>query len=177
MLQRIGALLTIAFLGFCMLGCPQQDTPYGASGKAALDITDTLHTGADTVDALRIGGTITVEEERTALNAMSALNKLDIDYGSCITKVHAAGDVTSAYMDCANTFLSTVSTSDFLAQVRVSNPKSQQSILNTLSAVQNLLKAVMTQLQNMKPAAGTAAPAAPKPVPVTPNGAALLSLV
>ena len=122
-------LIPVLLLTLCAWQCNTPNTPYGKAVKVGLDITDALHTGADTADKLRLNGTITVDEEKTVLQYMQAANNLTVDvYGPCVQAAHLAGDHASAFLACATSLNQSVSNPSLLAQLHVSNPKSQQTV-------------------------------------------------
>lgn len=136
-------LLVVATL--LLTACPS--TPYGKAVKTGLDITDTLHTGADTVDKLRLSGSLTVDEERSALTYMNTLNYLDTDvYGPCIQAAHLAGGTSTELVACAQSFAASVSDPTVLAELHISNPQSQQKVQGIGQAVSNLLQTLIIAL-------------------------------
>lgn len=120
-------------------------TPYGKAVKVGLDITDTVHTGADTVDKLRLNGTLTVEEERTVLGYFATVNRLDVEvYGPCIQAAHLAGDKPQGFLGCAQSLANSLQDPSLLASVHVSNPDSQRKVQQISQAVVNLAQTGVT---------------------------------
>lgn len=138
-------LLLLMAATLLLTACPS--TPYGKAVKTGLDITDTLHTGADTVDKLRLSGTLTVDEERSALTYMKTLNHLDTDvYGPCVQAAHLAGGTTTGFIACAQSFAASVNDPQVLNELHISNPQSQQKIQGIGQAISNLLQTLITAL-------------------------------
>lgn len=139
---KLSALLILTLV---LAACPK--TPYGKAVKAGLDVTDTIHTGADSLDKLRLNGTISVEDERAAQNYLDAINKLDVDvYGPCVQAAHLAGDKSQGFVACAQSMVKSVGDPNLLASFHVTNPQSQQTVALTGQAVVNLVQAVINAI-------------------------------
>lgn len=134
-------LLYLAVLPLCLILAACPNTPYGKAVKLGLDVTDTIHTGADTVDKLRLNGTLTVAEERAALTYLNTLNDLDVNvYGDCVKAAHAASGTAQAYSACATSLANSVSDPKLLAELHITNPQSQQKVASIGQAVSNLIQ-------------------------------------
>lgn len=148
-LKRI-AVLPILLLTLGAWQC-NPSSPYGKAVKVGLDIIDNLHTGADTVDKLRLNGTLTVDEERTFLNWDNTANDFVTGpYAQCVQQAHLAGDQTQGFVACAQTLGSTLSNSAALSAIHINNPKSQQKVSEITQAVVNLAQTAVTAIQAVK---------------------------
>jgi hypothetical protein len=147
-MKKIATLCLVFFFTLFTTGCPAND-PYGVGAKAALDITDTIHTGATAVDQLRVDGTITKDEEKSALGYMNALNDADAAFGSCVKAAHTAGGKAAAVISCGSSFATAIQNPALLAEVHITNPKSQATVIGIGMAVQTLLTTALTQLQSL----------------------------
>lgn len=143
-------LCFIAIAVLILAACPS-NTPYGKAITVGLDITDNLRTGAQTVDQLRLNGTVTVEEERTYLNWSNTANDFVTGpYAQCVRTAHLAGDQTAAFVSCAQTLGSTLSNTATLSAIHISNPDSQKKVTQLTQAVVNLANAAVTAIQSAK---------------------------
>lgn len=149
-LGRVGMVSVLALAALIMVACPS--TPYGKAAKLGLDVTDAIHTGADTLDKLRLNGTVTKDQEKEALQYLNALNKFDTDvYGPCVQKAHLdGGDATVALTDCARGFLNNVNDPLLLASFHITNADTLKTIQSTASAIVNLLNVGITGIQSAK---------------------------
>lgn len=146
-LKRLG-IVPILLLTLGAWQCNTSNTPYGKAVKVGLDVTDAAHTGADTVDKLRLNGTVTVEEERMVLHYLDTVNNLDISvYGPCVQAAHLSGDTASGYLACGNSLVTSLSDPSLLAQLHVSNPKSQQAVQQIGQAITNLAQTGVAAFQ------------------------------
>lgn len=148
-LKRLG-VVPILLLALGAWTC-STNTPYGKAVKVGLDITDSLHTGADTVDKLRLNGTLTVDEERTFLNWDNAANDFVTGpYAQCVQQAHLAGDQTQGFVACAQTLGTTLSNTTALSTLHITNPTSQQKVSEITQAVVNLAQTAVTAIQAVK---------------------------
>lgn len=149
--KQVVMLVPILLLTLCAWQCNTPNTPYGKAIKVGLDITDNLHTGADTVDKLRLNGTLTVDEERTYLTWSNTANDFVTGpYAQCVQSAHLAGDQTQAFVSCAQTLGSTLSNSSTLAAIHITNQASQQKVSQITQAVVNLAQTAVTAIQAVK---------------------------
>lgn len=148
-LKRLG-IVPILLLTLGAWQC-NPSTPYGKAGKVGLDITDAVHTGADTADKLRLNHTITADEERAVLGYLNTVNDLDVNvYGKCITAAHLSGDTAGAYLACGNSLVGSLSDPALLAELHVSDPKSQQSVQQIGNAILNLAQTGVAAFQALQ---------------------------
>lgn len=143
------SLAVVAILAMTLaIGCPA--SAYGCAMQLALDVTDTLHTGADTVDQLRAGGTLSVTDERIALNVMLALNAADGAYGQCVEQAHLANGKAAQVLACATAFGTAANDPQLLAQIRIINPASQAKVMAIDTTVVTLINVAITGIQNLQ---------------------------
>lgn len=138
--MKYGLTFTLAVCLIATLACPSASTPYGKAGEVALTVTDVLHTGATTVDTLRVNGTITVDEEKEALHDMDALNSLDIAFGACIQAAHLnKASKASVYISCAVDFETAVKSSALLTSFHVTSRTAETTVMSIATAVVSAL--------------------------------------
>jgi hypothetical protein len=137
--------LCLAMTMLCV-GCSD---PYGVGAKVALDVTDTVHTGADAVDQLRKNGTLTVAEERATLGYFAAINDADTVFGACVKAAHLAGGKATSVIACTNTFSSAATDPALLTSLHITNSQSQKTVIAIGQAVQLLINTALTSLQNL----------------------------
>lgn len=131
---------------------PTPDTAYGKALKVGLDITDSIHTGANTVDALRLNGTITKEDEKSTLRYFDALNRLDVDvYQPCVANAHLAGDVPDSFSSCGHSFLTQINDPMFLASFHIVNQHAQDQAKQIGSALVSALDLAISAIEQLKP--------------------------
>lgn len=148
-MKSIVLTLCLALVVLFETACPG-NTPFGKAANVGLKVTDILHVGADTVDRLRLNGSISVEEEKVALNEMSVINDMDTSYGKCVSEAHLAQSSAGAFVSCAETFLQEVKTGSLLTDLHIKNEKSQQTIVAIGQTVVTLLTDTVTGLQRMQ---------------------------
>lgn len=142
-LKKYLAVLLLATATLMLSACP--NTPYGKAGKIGLDITDTVKTGADTVDKLRLNGTLTVDEEKMVLHYFDTVNNLTVDvYGPCVKAAHLAGDKASGFLGCVNSLSTSISNPALLQQIRISNPDSQAKVTAIANSIAILAQTGVT---------------------------------
>ena len=138
-MRKLLALSLTLCLCLGMTACP--DTPYGKAVKLGLDVTDTINTGAKTVNQLRLNGTLTTGETKTALTYLNTLNDLDVDvYGGCVKAAHESSGNAAAYAACAQSLANSVSDPKLLAELHIVNPESQRKVTSIGQAVSNLVQ-------------------------------------
>ncbi len=141
----LALVLVLAVIGG---GC--QSTPYGKAIQLALDVTDTLHTGADTVDQLQKSGAMTVNDERIALNVMLALNTADTTYGACVERAHIANGKAAQFLVCANTFSTAINNPAILTQIRIINPNTQAKVMAIDTAASTLVNSAILAIESLQ---------------------------
>lgn len=149
-LTNIGLVLALMFPLFAF-NCNSTDTPYGIALKAALDITDSAKTGADTADALRKNGTITASEEKEVLEYLQQVNDIDLKvYVPCVQSAHAAAKTKDGFLACAKSLQSSLSDPKLLAEVKITRDDSQQKVIQISQALINLAQAAVSAIQATK---------------------------
>lgn len=142
MRKRIWATLGV-LLVFSLCGCKD---PYGACEKAALDIGNGIAAGMKSVDALRVGGQITVQEETNILGYLKFANDANGAFASCAQSAHGAGSKAGAYTTCAQTFQLTLTKPEELALIHVGNATAQQNVQLIVDGVSTGVTAVIAAL-------------------------------
>lgn len=148
--RKIGLMLAAFVMTFTLINakaCNSSD-PYGMAAKASLDVAAVVHAGADATDKLQKGGTITVADERLALNGLGSVTALNKAYQTCVMAVHTSSSTTGAYLSCANGFLGTVSNPSFLQEMQIKNESSLQTVQNVVTGVEGILNTLIINLQN-----------------------------
>lgn len=102
--------------------------PYGASEKAAVDIAGGITAGMKTVDALRVAGLISVQEETNILGYLKFANDANGAFGNCAQQAHNAGSKGGAYTACAQAFQTTLANPAELALIKVTNANAQAQV-------------------------------------------------
>ena len=108
---------------FLLSGC----NPYGTAAKLAQDIAVSDGQAVATVDQLRAGGSITVQEERGIIGWLDSVNTLNGTYLSCVVAAHnqsTAGGFTA----CAQTLVAALGQPGTLQALRISNQAKQAEI-------------------------------------------------
>ena len=124
--------------------------PYGSGAKVALDVTDTIHSAADTVHSARTTGVISVSEEREAQEYFSIINKADTAFGGCLKAAHNAGGKAASVIACTNVFSTTISDPTFLAQVHIVDTKIQETVVAVSQTVSGFINGLVIALQNLQ---------------------------
>ena len=142
-------LLMLAICVFVMMpiGC---NDPGAVAAKAANDVATAIGAAETTIGQLQAGGTISAAEAKNILGYLNAANSLDSQFISCIGTVHAAKGAASGYLTCAQTFLNGLQDPAELANLRVSNPASQQKVDLVVNSVTLILQTVITALSGSK---------------------------
>lgn len=151
-MKNISMSLCAVVLLLFTVACPSSDTAYGKANQVGLSITDVLHTGADTADRLRVAGTISKDEEKSALQYMQALNDLDTVYRNCVESMHAAAATPTGYVDCANAFMSGANDGNLLSDLKISNEESKKEFLLIGNTAVALLRVAINELTSPPPA-------------------------
>lgn len=147
-MKKIAGLLLATLL---LTACPSSDTSYGKAIKVGIDVTDGAHTAADTVDKLRLNGTVTKEEEVAVLHILDSINTVDTTvYGPCVQSAHLAGDSKDGFVACANSLARSLSDPGLLNSVRISNAASQEKVKQLVQAVINVAEAGVTAIGAVK---------------------------
>jgi len=141
--MKKGKWAIFAVLTFLLGGCADN---YGACEKAALNIGNGIAAGMKSVDALRVNGTITVQEETNVLGWLKFANDGNGAFASCAQSAHTAGNAAGAYTACAQTFQATLTNPTELALIHVSNPNAQADIQAIVTGVSTGISALLTGL-------------------------------
>jgi len=140
MSKRLAVVLGLAL---ALGGCAD---PYGACEKGAADIATGISGGMKDVDALRVAGLISVQEETDVLGFLKYANDADAAFGKCAQSAHTAGTKTGAFTACAQVFATTLNDPQQLALIRVTNAKSQAKIQEIVNSVTTGITALLTAL-------------------------------
>lgn len=136
-------VVLVAVFSLSMAGCKD---PYGACEKAALDIGSGITAGMKSVDALRVAGNITPQEESNILGYLKFANDGNGAFASCAQAAHASGSKAGSFTACAATFQATLSNPSELALIHVSNPQAQQNVQAIVAAVSTGITALLTAI-------------------------------
>ena len=138
-------VLAITLFGLALFvgGCKD---PYGACEKAAADIGNGIAAGMKTVDALRVSGQISTQEETTVLGYMKFANDANGAFGSCAQAAHLAGNKAGSFTACATAFSQTLNNPQELALIHVNNPQAQAEITTVANGVTAGVSAVLAAL-------------------------------
>jgi hypothetical protein len=140
MKRKLSAFLVIAF-SVALAGCKDN---YGACEKAAVDIGSGISAGMKTVDALRVAGKITPQEESNVLGYLKFANDANGAFASCAQQVHTSGAKTG-YTACLTTFQTTLSNSEELGLLHV-NPNAQQDIQLIVNGISTGISSLLAAL-------------------------------
>ena len=144
---RFIAAIAVLAAAIALSGC---NDPGAVAAKAANDVATAIGAAETTIGQLQAGGTISATEAKNILGYLNAANSLDSQFISCIGTVHAAKGAASGYLTCAQTFLNGLQDPAELANLRVSNPASQQKVDLVVNSVTLILQTVITALSGSK---------------------------
>lgn len=135
--------VVLAVFALFLGGCADN---YGASEKAALNIGNGIAAGMKSVDALRVNGQISVQEETNVLGFLKFLNDGNGAFAACAQAAHNAGSKAGAYTACASTFQATLSNPQELALIHVNNPTAQQDVQLIVAGLNTGITSLLTGL-------------------------------
>jgi len=142
---ELAVLAVLALLAAAVLsGCKD---PYGTAAKAANDTAIAIASAENAVAALQQGNTITATEAKNILGYLNAANSLDLQFTTCIGTLHL-NKFAVGYLACAQAFLNGLRDPNELANLRVSNPASQQKVDLIVNAITVIVQGVVTALQS-----------------------------
>jgi hypothetical protein len=119
--------------------------PYGVAAKLAQDVAISVNQADVTIDALRVQGTITADEERQILGYLSTLNTLDGQYIACVQVAHNS-TIAGGFTKCAQVLAADMGDPSTLAALHVSNQASQAKVAAVANGIVTLVTVTITAL-------------------------------
>ena len=120
--------------------------PYGSCVKASADIGNTIAQGMKTVDAFRVEGVISVQEESNVLDYLEFANKADASFLSCVQTAHAGGAKAGTFTACAQGFNTALNNPQELALLHVSNPQGSANVSTIVNGITTAVGLILTGL-------------------------------
>lgn len=119
--------------------------PYGVAAKLAQDVAVSVNQADTTIDALRVQGTVSADEERNILGYLNTLNTLDGQYIACVQVAHGQS-TAGGFTRCAQTLATGIGDPNTLAALHVSNASSQEKVRAVAQGIATLVTVTITAL-------------------------------